>query len=72
MAKTVNSVEWHKENLKCRKEYFDRQLVILKRLEKETTRMGEQIAFHDYQIKEAKRMKKDKFDADRFRVTKEE
>lgn len=59
-------VEWHEQCLSARQESLRYEQEKLKRLLDSIQRQEESIAFLSQQIEEAKRLRKDGFDADRF------
>jgi len=67
----MNSIEWHENNLVNKKKYYERLLAELESSLFRLNNVGEDIYFSEVQIKEAKRMKKPKFDAERFLKKKE-
>jgi len=67
----VNTIKWHKENLKNRKENLKYLQTTHERLGREIVQAGLAIAFLELQIDEAIKAGKESFDAAKFRVKKE-
>lgn len=72
MAKIqVMSIEWHEQNLKNRKNYFQNRFNIAAKLVKDLERDHKDNLFYEEQINEAKKKGKTSFDQDKFMVKKE-
>ena len=67
----MNSIEWHENILANKKRSYKQRLLELESSLFRLNNLGEEIYFSEIQIKEAKRMKKPKFDAERFLKKKE-
>lgn len=62
-----NSIEWHEECLKNSKLSEDKMAKRLQDLHEELSDLRSRNSFYDFQIREAKIMKKTSFDQERFR-----
>lgn len=66
----IHSIEWHEKNLKNQKSYLSKLLREAVSLKNRIFFLEQDIAFLEYQIEEAKKIGKDKFNRDKFRVSK--
>jgi len=66
----INSMEWHESHLRNMKNYYKRLRKEQEKREEYAKRIKNDISMLEYQIKEAKKIGKDKFDKDRFRIKK--
>ena len=64
----INTIEWHEECLDNQKCYLEGLQKELERLETKVDRLEKETSFYEYQIVDAKRIEKDKFDPKKFRV----
>ena len=65
-APAVDTLPWHEENIRNQERYINEKKKDLERLQKEVKEIEEDLKFYKKQLSEAKRLKKDKFDSDRF------
>ncbi len=64
----MNEVSWHKKCLKNMKSSLIRRVNELEDVKRKAKILKEEIDFYEYQIEEAEKMGKEKFDEERFRV----
>jgi hypothetical protein len=69
--RNVQSIEWHEECLLNRRKSVELLKQELDRLLKRLHMAEAELSFRELQIEEAKRLKKTKFDADKFLFPKE-
>lgn len=64
------SIEWHENCLKNQKSSLKRDKEKLERLASDYQKSYNETKFYEFQIEEAKKINKDRFDSERFRVKK--
>lgn len=64
----VDTIEWHENNLMEDKKLCADKIREFVSLKNEVLFLEKQISFYEYQIKEAKKDKKEEFDKDSYRI----
>lgn len=63
-------IEWHEESCKNVRKNYEVEFEHAKQVYKKIKEMKKSLLFYEFQVKEAKRLRKDGFDEDKFRKTK--